>query len=55
MSEEMRKLIATGPKNPADIRALARREKMLTLQRDGLRLVIEGKTSLEELQRTFKA
>jgi type IV pilus assembly protein PilB len=31
-----------------------RKEKMLQLQQDGLRLVAEGKTSLEELQRVFK-
>jgi type IV pilus assembly protein PilB len=55
MTDAMRELVATGPKNPADIRALARKEKMLTFQRDGLRLVTEGKTSLEELQRVFKA
>lgn len=54
MTDAMKKLVAAGPKKPAEIKALARKEKMLTRQRDGLRLVIEGKTSLEELQRIFK-
>jgi len=54
MTDAMRQLVASGPKKPAEIRALARKEKLLTLQKDGLRLVTEGKTSLEELQRAFK-
>ncbi len=54
MTDAMRELVATGP-SPADIKALARKEKMPTLQQDGVRLVAEGITSLDELQRVFKA
>jgi type IV pilus assembly protein PilB len=43
-------------KAPADqIKAKARQEGMLSFSKDGLRLVAEGKTSLEELQRVFRA
>ena len=53
VSDPIRKLIAEGA--PADqIKALARAEGCLTFHKDGLRLVAEGKTSLEELQRVFK-
>ena len=53
VSDAIRKLIAEGA--PADqIKALARSEGCLTFHKDGLRLVAEGKTSLEELQRVFK-
>lgn len=52
-SETVRKLIADGA--AADqIKAQARAEGMQTFHKDGLRLVAEGKTSLEELQRIFK-
>jgi type II secretory ATPase GspE/PulE/Tfp pilus assembly ATPase PilB-like protein len=54
MTDSMRKLVAAG-KPPAELKAQARKENMPTLQQDGLRLVAEGKTSLEELQRVFKA
>lgn len=54
VTDEMRALIATKP-DAAAIRAQARKEKMLTVQQDALRLVAEGKTSLEEVQRVFKA
>ena len=54
VSDHIRKLIASGA--PADqIKAAARSEGCLTFHKDGLRLVAEGKTSLEELQRVFKA
>lgn len=53
-TEPMRELVAKGPQ-PRDIRSLARKEGMPTLQNDGLRLVAEGKTSLDELQRAFRA
>lgn len=53
MTDDMRTLVATKP-DAAAIRAQMKKEKMLTLQQDGLRLVAEGKTSLEELQRVFK-
>lgn len=53
MTDEMRKLVAAGA-SPTEMKALVKKAKMLTLQRDGLRLVAEGVTSLEELQRIFK-
>jgi type II secretory ATPase GspE/PulE/Tfp pilus assembly ATPase PilB-like protein len=53
-SEGVKKLIAEGAAADA-IKAQARADGMLTLHKDGLRLVAEGKTSLEELQRVFKA
>lgn len=52
-SEGIRKLIAQGA-SADKIKEQARAEGMLTLPKDGLRLVAEGKTSLEELQRAFK-
>lgn len=53
VSDAIRKLILEGA--PADqIKAIARSEGCLTFHKDGLRLVAEGKTSLEELQRVFK-
>lgn len=54
MTPDMRALVATSPDASA-IKAQARKEKMLTVQQDALRLVAEGKTSLEEVQRVFKA
>lgn len=54
MTDAMRELIAKGPTAEA-IKKQAKQDKMLTLQQDGLRLVAEGKTSLEELQRVFKS
>lgn len=54
VSDTIRKMIAEG--KPADqIKAMARSEGGLTFHKDGLRLVAEGKTSLEELQRVFKS
>ena len=53
MTDPLRKLIAEGA--PVDqLKALARTEGCLTFHKDGLRLVAEGNTSLEELQRVFK-
>jgi len=54
MTPDMRALIATNP-DASSIRLQSRKEKMITLQADALRLVAEGKTSLEEVQRVFKA
>ncbi|MCA9026107.1 MAG: Flp pilus assembly complex ATPase component TadA [Planctomycetaceae bacterium] len=54
VNDSIKELIKSG----ADASALknqARREGMQSFQSDGLRLVAEGKTSLEELQRAFKA
>ncbi|HUG94372.1 MAG TPA: ATPase, T2SS/T4P/T4SS family [Planctomycetaceae bacterium] len=53
MTPEMKELVATNPAPPA-IKQLARKLGMQTLQQEGLRLVAEGKTSLEELQRAFR-
>jgi len=53
MSEAMRGLLASGA-DLAAVRAGARAEEMLTLQKDAMRLVSDGTTSLEELQRVFK-
>lgn len=52
-SEGMKKVIASKP-DAASIRSQMKKDKMTTLQMDGLRLVAEGRTSLEELQRVFK-
>jgi type IV pilus assembly protein PilB len=54
VSESIRKLIAAGA-TPDQIKVAARSEGCVTFHKDGLRLVAEGKTSLEELQRVFKA
>jgi len=53
LTEELRKLVAAGA-SPQDIKSQARKDHMLTLQQEGLKLVVEGKTSLEELQRLFQ-
>ena len=53
MTDGMRAVIAGKP-DAAAIRAQMKKDKMTTLQSDGLRLVAEGRTSLEELQRVFK-
>jgi type IV pilus assembly protein PilB len=53
-SDAIRKLVAEGA-SPDQIKAQARTEGSATFHKDGLRLVAEGKTSLEELQRVFKA
>lgn len=52
-SEGIKKLIAEGA-SADQIKVQARSDGMLTYHKDGLRLVAEGKTSLEELQRLFK-
>jgi type IV pilus assembly protein PilB len=53
ITEGMRELIAAG-KGPAEFKALSRKEGKINLQQEGLKLVVEGKTSLEELQRVFQ-
>jgi type II secretory ATPase GspE/PulE/Tfp pilus assembly ATPase PilB-like protein len=53
VSDSIRKLIAEGA-TADQIKVAARSEGGLTFHKDGLRLVAEGKTSLEELQRVFK-
>lgn len=54
MTEGMKSIVAKGG-DLAAIKQQARTEKMQTFQSDGLRLVAEGKTSLEELQRAFRS
>ncbi len=54
VSEKIKELILSGAE-PRQIKSAARKEGMQSFQSDGLRLVAEGKTSLEELQRAFKA
>lgn len=53
MSDEMKKVVTAGG-DAAAIKAQAKKEKMQSLNSDGMRLVASGKTSLEELQRAFK-
>ena len=53
VTEDMKELIAQEA-SPQDLKKQMRREEMYTLQTDGLRLVTEGTTSLEELQRAFR-
>jgi type II secretory ATPase GspE/PulE/Tfp pilus assembly ATPase PilB-like protein len=53
MSEGIRQLVAAGKGLP-DIKALSRKENKITFQQEGLKLVVEGRTSLEELQRVFQ-
>lgn len=52
-NETIRKAIAEGI-SADKLKTLARAEGNMTFHKDGLRLVAEGKTSLEELQRVFK-
>jgi type IV pilus assembly protein PilB len=53
ITEAMRQAVAAG-KGPADLKTLSRKESKFSLHQEGLKLVIEGKTSLEELQRVFQ-
>ena len=53
MTDAIRELVAAG-KGAAELKAVSRKENKITLQQEGLKLVIEGKTSLEELQRVFQ-
>lgn len=52
MSEGMREVVMQGA-DPEQIRQQMATEQMRTLQRDAIRLVVEGKTALEEVQRSF--
>jgi type IV pilus assembly protein PilB len=54
MTEGMRAVVAADPTLEA-IKRQAKKENMMTFQQEGLRMVTEGRTSLEELQRLFKA
>ncbi len=53
MTEELRKLVTAGA-GVQDLKVQARKDKMMTIQQEGLKLVVAGKTSLEELQRIFQ-
>jgi type IV pilus assembly protein PilB len=53
LSDAVKKLVLSGA-DARQIKSQARKEGMQSFQADGLRLVAEGKTSLEELQRAFK-
>jgi type IV pilus assembly protein PilB len=53
MSDVLRKLVAAG-KGAAELKAQSRKDNTITFQHEGLKLVVEGKTSLEELQRVFQ-
>ena len=53
MTEGLRKLVAAGANLP-ELKAQARKDNMITFQHEGLKLVVQGKTSLEELQRIFQ-
>lgn len=52
VSEAMKAVIAGGGDSAA-IRKQAKEEKQLSCQKDALRLVLDGSTGLDELQRTF--
>lgn len=54
ITDEFKKLIVSGA-DAAALRAKARELEMQSFQSDGIRLVGEGKTSLEELQRAFRS
>ena len=52
MTDTMKEVIAAGG-DPEAIRRQMTADGQTTLQKDAIRLVAEGKTSLEEIQRTF--
>jgi type IV pilus assembly protein PilB len=52
MTDTMKEVIADGA-SPEAIRRQMVTDGQTTLQKDAIRLVAEGKTSLEEIQRTF--
>jgi len=54
MTDGVKKVVTAGG-DAAAIKAQARKEDMPTFKDDGLRLVAEGVTSLEELQRVFRS
>jgi type II secretory ATPase GspE/PulE/Tfp pilus assembly ATPase PilB-like protein len=54
ISDAIREQITSDP-TVDSLKAIIRSEEMQTLQKDGLRLVAEGKTALEELQRIFRS
>ena len=54
MTDGIREAVLGGA-NVAAIKSKMREERMQSFQSEGLRLVAEGRTSLDELQRTFKS
>lgn len=54
MTDGMREVLKTNPEAAA-IRDQMKKDGGVTFQKDGLRLIATGQTSLEELQRVFKA
>jgi type II secretory ATPase GspE/PulE/Tfp pilus assembly ATPase PilB-like protein len=52
ITDGMKEVIVNGA-DAAEIRKQMTLDEMTTLQKDALRLVVEGKTSLEEVQRSF--
>lgn len=54
VTDNVKKVILSNGDAKA-LRAAARADKMINYQSEGLRAVLEGNTSLEELQRAFKA
>ncbi len=54
VNEEIRQLIASGA-DAGQLKSKARESEMMTLQKDAMRHVADGTTSLEELQRAFKS
>lgn len=54
VTDKIKSLILEGA-DPRTIKNAARKAGMQSFQSDGIRLVAEGKTSLEELQRAFKS
>ena len=53
LTDAVKEVILAGG-DAAAIRAAAKKEKQLTFQQDALRLIADGTTGLEELQRVFK-
>ena len=53
VTDSIREIIANNPTEAA-LRAAAAQQRMMGLSRNGLRLVLEGRTSIDELMRTLK-
>ncbi|VAX42437.1 hypothetical protein MNBD_PLANCTO02-2594 [hydrothermal vent metagenome] len=54
MTDSMKELILSDSVDANAIRKQARKEGMVTFAKEAIRLVAEGKTSLEEVQKTFR-
>ncbi|MFM7590945.1 MAG: type II/IV secretion system protein, partial [Isosphaeraceae bacterium] len=53
ITDPIREIIANNPTEAA-LRAAAAQQRMANISRNGLRLVLEGKTSIDELMRVLK-